>query len=481
MQVYICVDLFFHPVSAIDAGHSAHASSSSRGFDFSAEHPLVRTILDDDTVSWEDLDMRFQTAVDDIYTLGDLLDKVDFSRSKCDDISGNFAATPNAMRSNSHHAIAWVKHLIDDTLHPDFQLTYTSDIVISALQEGLVPFRCSLKNQPDGVVLCEYQRWKLPLFCLEVHSSPYRNSVSKTAVDVLDQFRLLRCFNPDIPECVGFTFPKYSDKTFVTKVKVSFEKFTFAVRLFPLAIDNVKAEVTNALRSALSFEFSSPQFCFMRFSRKDIDNVQNELRVMVAQHPTRHSVLLKSDKFFWKCVPRQHDQYNIYVLNLHKSGNMKHITFHCDVKPLGRVLFYKFPAHLPPLHKHEVEKCLLDFMTRTATALEELHGIGFAHLDVRVPNICFAKEGSKYIVKLIDLDRCRGDTADNLYGYTGEMYRRQKGWRSSQYDWKQLGLLAAAIIFKCSHEDIVKGPKVRGDVCLNHLIHEGKCYLCRAV
>jgi len=125
-------------------------------FDFSIEHPLVHTILGDGAVSLEGLDMRLQTAVDDIYSLGDLLDKVQFSLSKRKDSSGIFTTTANAMRSKSHRAIAWVKHLIDDTFHSDFQLTYTSDIVISALQEGLVPFHYSLKNQPGGVVLCEY-------------------------------------------------------------------------------------------------------------------------------------------------------------------------------------------------------------------------------------------------------------------------------------------------------------------------------------
>ena len=105
-------------------------------------------------------------------------------------------------------------------------------------------------------------------------------------------------------------------------------------------------------------------------------------------------------------------------------GNLKHITFHCDIKLLGGgVIFFKFP-HI--------------------SAIEEESG--------EFPD-------------------------------TGEMYtcQNQKDWRSSQYDWKQLGLLAAAIIFERSHEDIVKDPRVRGDVCLNQLIHEGKCYLCRAV
>ena len=70
--------------------------------------------------------------------------------------------------------------------------------------------------------------------------------------------------------------------------------------------------------------------------------------------------------------------------------------------------FYSFPAQLPPLSTAEVSMCLIDFMVRTALALQELHGFGYAHLDVRIPNICFSKEknaeGEYYDVKLIDLD-----------------------------------------------------------------------------
>ena len=223
--------LVHHSVSPIDVGHSAHASSSSRGFlgfdFFSLAHPLVTTLIDcPGTVSWGDLDMQLQSPVDSRYDLGKLLAKVQFSER--DHISANIAATPNAMYLKSHHAIAWVKYLIDTlhrdsqltTLCRDSQLTYTSGRVVSALQEGLVPFCYSLENKPDGAVLYECQCWQLPIFCLEVdvHSSPYRNSVSKTAVDVLDQFRLLCCFNPNIPECVGFTFPKYSIETFAIRV-----------------------------------------------------------------------------------------------------------------------------------------------------------------------------------------------------------------------------------------------------------------------
>jgi hypothetical protein len=47
-------------------------------------------------------------------------------------------------------------------------------------------------------------------------------------------------------------------------------------------------------------------------------------------------------------------------------------------------VFFVFEAQIPPLSKDAVAKCLLDFMKKTAAALEELHSFGFAHLDIRI-------------------------------------------------------------------------------------------------
>ena len=46
-----------------------------------------------------------------------------------------------------------------------------------------------------------------------------------------------------------------------------------------------------------------------------------------------------------------------------------------------------------------------------------------------------------------------------------------------QYDWKQLGLLAASVIFKCSYPDAIHDEKVNKDEFLRQLIHEGKSWL----
>ena len=152
----------------------------------------------------------------------------------------------------------------------------------------------------------------------------------------------------------------------------------------------MQAEVTSAVQSALSYELAAPEFCFMRLSGTDIRLLGTHLGTRVIQQPTRHSILVKDATNFWKCIPRLQEERNVVSLQRLQDQGLKHVTFWSERRDLGPVCFLKFPAHVPPLLMHEVKQCLSDFMTRTARALEELHRSKFAHLDVRLPNICFA-------------------------------------------------------------------------------------------
>ena len=357
-------------------------------------------------------------------------------------------------------------------------------------------FQSSLSNRPDGAVLRTFCRcgkeWKLPFFMLEIHSGgPYKNSVSQTAMDVIDQLRLLCCFDQNIIQCTGFTFPKYpqgleSNKTCVTKVTVSFESFHFIVRIFPLNISNVQEEVKAALRRALDFHADrDPQFCFLRLSDREMDEVRDRLNDRrLVQHPTKHSILLKSDQVFWKHIPRLIEERKVHLLKLNIT-NAQHIVLYSQ-EVTQPIVLWSFPAQLPPLLRNEVSTCLIDFVARTALALQELHEYGFAHLDVRIPNICFSKEknmNGEYDVKLIDLDRSTLISADDMGGYVGEMYREsQCGWTTDRLDWKQLGLLAARIVtkYKVTDEGIVSSDLVLHDQCLRELIKEGEISILMA-
>ena len=70
------------------------------------------------------------------------------------------------------------------------------------------------------------------------------------------------------------------------------------------------------------------------------------------------------------------------------------------------VFFSRCQRYLSPLKKEQASKCLKQFLFRIATALNELHAkYEIAHLDVRIPNICFLEKNNTFQVVLIDLDR----------------------------------------------------------------------------
>lgn len=48
------------------------------------------------------------------------------------------------------------------------------------------------------------------------------------------------------------------------------------------------------------------------------------------------------------------------------------------------------------------KRCLRSVLEKIQIAIDELHKFGFAHLDIRLENVCFDKELNAV---LIDLDR----------------------------------------------------------------------------
>lgn len=82
----------------------------------------------------------------------------------------------------------------------------------------------------------------------------------------------------------------------------------------------------------------------------------------------------------------------------------RHIAAPTLLYKFRRILVLRYEKYLPPLNTKQVSKCLKSFVLKTATALEELHNsYELAHLDARLPNICFVHNESQYEVMLIDL------------------------------------------------------------------------------
>lgn len=69
-------------------------------------------------------------------------------------------------------------------------------------------------------------------------------------------------------------------------------------------------------------------------------------------------------------------------------------------------MVYTFPKmHYQPMTKAEASQCVKSFAKTVMEAILQLHGHGFVHDDIRLPNICF---NERFEAVLIDLDRIVG-------------------------------------------------------------------------
>ena len=142
------------------------------------------------------------------------------------------------------------------------------------------------------------------------------------------------------------------------------------------------------------------------------------------QIPTPHSLLFQSEEYVWKYLPNSDDSEQL--LSFYIEGHRMNYTAVPSCVIALHSIFFRNKRFLPPLSSDQVTQCLKDFVRSTAIAIKELHDHGFAHLDIRLPNICFVNEKSTFRVMLIDLDRSRPSERIRTRAYVGEMYKKGK-------------------------------------------------------
>ena len=105
-----------------------------------------------------------------------------------------------------------------------------------------------------------------------------------------------------------------------------------------------------------------------------------------------------------------------------------------------------------------LQKSFCLFAISTLRALEALHEVGYAHLDIRIPNICFKKVNHEWHAVIIDLDN-----AVEIGG--SPIYISQKSFMYNvdfddhrKYDWHQFSLLLSRVIEGSDHDYHTKLP-----------------------
>ena len=154
--------------------------------------------------------------------------------------------------------------------------------------------------------------------------------------------------------------------------------------------------------------------------------------------PTRRkdSVRLETMSLLTEVVKNEFGQYMLIDVK-----RWQHIRTTSDYFS-GRGWFYYTKIKHNPMTPNEAAGCLGHFMRELCGTLCILHDKDFAHLDLRLENICF-DDNDKLV--LVDLDRCTSTSnfsdADGTSALSVMYFNMETAPTAIMTDWRQVGLM----------------------------------------
>ena len=321
---------------------------------------------------------------------------------------------------------------------------------------GLHPLQNSSHELRADVTVYDGKNKAQVLLQVEVQSSSMRETVIKSIHGAADILRLLRNNDVNFKEFMVFAFPKCGEKKCAVKITVIWKNLHFTYDLQVLttasqlwgeigrAVENQQVKVP----SLPSPDSVNPHF-LMRLSSYDLGQfglrarqVQSAFHIMIDDGSNVHKLVTQLS---------ERNSLNYLTIQVFKRRLNPH---HFIVPAMGEIEdVFKYPkVFYGPLNRIEARRCLRTLVMKIDDALTELHGIGLAHTDIRLPNICFNRA---YDAILIDVDRCvfwngYPAAAVSLAGRSC-MYKRPKTierehFNGKHLDYLQLGWLVAWVL-----------------------------------
>ena len=103
---------------------------------------------------------------------------------------------------------------------------------------------------------------------------------------------------------------------------------------------------------------------------------------------------------YWKFNPKHSEHFG--VLAMHPPPSYSLIKY--SPQRYGDFEFNEYRGLWPPFSREDAKRYLVCLLEQLKAALNELHDTyATAHMDVRLPNICFSNCPSRHVM-LIDLD-----------------------------------------------------------------------------
>ena len=311
----------------------------------------------------------------------------------------------------------------------------------------------------------------------EVHSGKgpegYRSTLNKEVIGLITQLRMLR-YQYNINQVVGFVLPKSSEPFFVTKVTVRFEElyFYYAFERIP-SLEDVEESIRAGYQAnkdaigRLGPSLNSGDILAypIKLTGAELGNLRNAFHlqkgVIMKQLQSWNSFILQAttgdNGKIYKFCPDEQNYTKIAFLS---------VTIKAMQQPMDRLVlheqellvfnlsipFLEFPAAHPPLSASEARRCLVALLRSTKEAIDQFHSFNFAHLDIRLPNICFKYDRTRKeaFAVLIDFERNKRNlSTKKIPEYNSCLYRPFNSGVSltlEQYDFMQLGWMAVWIL-----------------------------------
>ena len=225
----------------------------------------------------------------------------------------------------------------------------------------------------------------VPVLAIEVHSSPYSETLLKLVYVLVAQLRYFKNCDASIDKVQGFAFPKYGELTCVCRVSVSWKVFEFVIDYDTLSSDIVSRSILEVLDKQSQFSSSTchgPYFA-IKLNNADLMELNkemcNEQEPRLSQVYSRTSVILQGNDFFYKYISDEMEKSNILSLILsQRATNDQNPKPRRYLLPSGfcqirETSFFKYPKLLPPLTREEARNCLPSFIKSVAQAIMDLH------------------------------------------------------------------------------------------------------------
>ena len=308
----------------------------------------------------------------------------------------------------------------------------------------------------------------------EVHSGEgpegYRSTLNKEVIGLMTQLRMLR-YQYDINQVVGFVLPNSSEPFFVTKVTVRFEalRFYYTFERIP-SLEDVEASIRagyqankdaiGRLRPSLSADriLAYP----IKLTGPECDDLRKEFkleeRVELEQLQSWNSFILQANGKVYKFSLNPALYYRIGNITAtiktavqYQEQRDRLLLHEEELRVFNLTIsFLQFPAAIPPLSASEARECLVPFLKSTKEAIDQLHSFDFAHLDIRLPNICFRKNDGEVFAVLIDFEHVEKYlSSEDIPDYDSCLYRPlypKDCLTIEQCDFMQLGWMAVWIL-----------------------------------